>query len=489
MTTRKQQSHSKKLSVIALSASLLALSTSLMAQTTSKPIIGLASDDGPEPIVSVYGVADVGYAFVKHTLPFSATFPATIAFNTQPTATIAPGTQGGVIYNDGTKAGYGLINGGIQGSRWGVRVGLDLGEGAKANLVLESGINLPDGSLNNAATTITQNNSVSSSTNLTGANQVNANSSLNGQLFNRQAFLSVSDPALGTLGVGRQYNFIYDVLNEYDPVYFSQLFSPLGLSGTLGGGGGISEDTRLDNSVKYTVKKGSVNGGLMYKFGNTNTSDPTSGAILNFGYSDGAFGAQFVAEEFTNAMKLTSSGVQLFNSQSALFSAKYKFKNSLTIKGGYEIYTLAAPSTTSTNYSGGVNYYGLTAINSAGTSATYGSLLYLSDGIAQGKPNKQYSVAFVGGDYNVTPKVNIAVGLYDLQTMDSNGAQAKGDIYWGSVVADFKVNKYFDFYEGISYANFTGAAYNVAAANSVTAGGKVASNSNLLVSFGMRLKF
>ncbi len=101
------------------------------------------------------------------------------------------------------------------------------------------------------------------------ATTVSSNSSLDGQLFNRQAFVGLSSTQYGSIAFGRNYNFIYDVVTNYDPVLQAQTFSALGSSNTIGGGGGISEDTRVDNSIKYKINVSGVNFGALYKFGGT----------------------------------------------------------------------------------------------------------------------------------------------------------------------------------------------------------------------------
>ena len=180
-----------------------------------RPIVGIAKEGEPEPIVTLYGIADIGVAHVQHTLPVSGSFPSSIKPDAQ------PAYKAGSY--DGRRSATAMINGGMQDSRWGIRANLDIGEGRKAFTLLESGINLTTGQLNDAAGTL-----------ITGKNNVNGNSSLNGQLFGRQAYAGVSDPTLGSISFGRQYNFVYDVLTEYDPGLKSDLYSPLGLSGKIG---------------------------------------------------------------------------------------------------------------------------------------------------------------------------------------------------------------------------------------------------------------
>jgi predicted porin len=82
-------------------------------------------------------------------------------------------------------------------------------------------------------------------------------SSRNGQLFNDQAWVGLSNPTWGTVTIGRQYSLTSDGVINYDPLASSGAFSPIGFMGATAGVG----DTELriwDNAVKYTANVGPV---------------------------------------------------------------------------------------------------------------------------------------------------------------------------------------------------------------------------------------
>ena len=178
---------------------------SLLALAGLSAFAGVAQAD--DSYVQLYGILDVAVGSVTNQYDASATFPASVNPYSKTQA---------------TGAVTGMFNGGISDSRWGLKGAEDLGGGLKAIFVLESGFNAPTGALNNAA------GALATSANGTTYNKVNssANSSLNGQLFNRQAWIGLSDAKYGTLTAGRNYSPFYDIAVSYDPVQNAQLFSP-----------------------------------------------------------------------------------------------------------------------------------------------------------------------------------------------------------------------------------------------------------------------
>ena len=281
--------------------------------------------------IEIYGVLDIAAGTVQHSLSTDSQFPATVN-----PVSVTPTSIGNSV--------SGMFNGGISDSRWGLRGTEDLGGGMKAFFVLEQGFNAPTGSVNNGAGALAANSPTKAT--------VSANTSLDGQMFNRQSNVGLSDATLGSIAFGRNYAPIYDIVVAYDPVQAAQLFSPLGFSGGYGGGGGVSEDLRVDNSVKYKNKVGAVNFGGFYKFGGVSGSTSAeSGYGFNLGYEDGPFGIQAAYEQFTDGLKTSNStvagqiNVTNYNTDAYFIAAKYQFGDA-TVRGGYESFKLKAPSDT-----------------------------------------------------------------------------------------------------------------------------------------------
>ena len=379
-----------------------------------------------ESSVTLYGIVDLAVGHVQHSLSADPNFGNTVS--PLSATAVSPGVTA-------------MINGGISDSRFGFRGVEDLGGGRTAFFTLEGGFNAQDGQLNNAAAAL-ESNSPTKTT-------VSSDSSLNGQFFNRQSFVGLSDPKLGSVSFGRVYNLIYDVVSVYDPIQDAQSFSPLGISSTYGAGGGISEDARLDNSVKYKNRFGDVNFSALYKFGGiAGNAKAGSAAALNLGYESGPFGVQAVYEQFTDALKLGVSTVagevtaSVYDTSAWLVAGKYNFGPG-NLKAGYESYTLKSPSNAATVSTLGLPTYGYTA------SA-------ISAGIKVGAANQTTNVAWIGGDYNLGATTNLAAGFYNVR---NGSGLTSGAIYAYSLLLDHNLSKRTDVYAGLMYAQYKGAAY------------------------------
>jgi predicted porin len=399
--------------------------------------------------VELFGVLDETLGTVNHSLSVSPTFPATIDPQNPQKA-------------NGTGSVTGLFNGGISPSRWGIRGSEDMGNGMKASFWLESGFNLPSGSISSGAQAIAADNALGATGNTSG--QAAAATSINGQLFNRQAWVGIEDAKLGKLMFGRVYNPGFDIVVEMDPVQAAQLFSPLGFSGTFGGGLGATEDLRNDGSVRYTNKIGNVNFGGLYKFGGVaGSTSAQSGWVLNGGYDNGTLGIQGAYGSFKDVMNagnvsaaLTTApatgaqfGVSLFNTQGTMIGAKYKVTDAATLKAGWQHFNRTLPSDP------------VAAANTLGT--YYGSTV----AITNLGSNRGFDTFWIGGDYNFTPNFNLAVGYYDIgyeQSVNGCGSssttnQCNGDLKYYSVLADYKLSKRTDVYAGAMLQTISGAQF------------------------------
>jgi predicted porin len=160
-----------------------------------------------------------------------------------------------------------IDSGGLNGSRWGLRVSEDLGGGIAAVANLESGINLDTGS-----------------------------SGQGGLLFGRRANVGVSSSSFGTLVIGRNSSSYDDVSadhtmmaqtifdpsnNNNGPATFVTAGSNVSTFGTAAGAiailnrpsSWIGFQTRFNNSVKYTTPNFSgFSASGMYAFGEDKTT-------------------------------------------------------------------------------------------------------------------------------------------------------------------------------------------------------------------------
>lgn len=158
---------------------------SVVAMTVTAPVFAQSS-------VTLYGIIDTGFGY-------------------QSSQTTLGSTSGG-------HSAVKIINGVWAGSRFGLKGTEDLGGGTKAVFQLEEGFN-----------------------SATGAQSVN------GLMFNRQAFVGVTNERYGALTAGRQYASYYQLLAPYSPVTW--------LSGFYGAHPGDLDglDTiyRTNNTIEY----------------------------------------------------------------------------------------------------------------------------------------------------------------------------------------------------------------------------------------------
>ncbi len=418
--------------------------------------------------VELYGILDAAVGRVDYSL----------TENSQAPASVSPLSATKVAVSN---SATGLFNGGIQGSRWGIRGSEDLGGGMKAFFTLESGFDINSGSLANGAASLAGNSPT--------ATTVNGNSSLSGQLFSRQAFVGIGGD-WGSVAFGRNYAPFYDIYNDYDPVQFAQLFSPLGNSGTIGGGGGVSEDTRVDNSIKYKLKVEGMNFGLLYKLGGqAGSTSAQSGFAANVGYEAGPFGVQAAYEAFKDAAKGTTStiagdvGITTYDTTSWTITGKYNFGD-FNLKGGFETYTLSTP--------GDATFTAPGKCAAPSETSYYGFSVDPAKAVTFCGADQKTNVWFIGGDWNITPALNLALGFYDqnpkqsddyVATSATNTApktgQADGNIYTYSALLDYHFSKRTDTYAGLMYSQYKGDNYPSAVYN----------DSNYIFAVGIRHKF
>jgi GBP family porin len=401
--------------------------------------------------LDLYGIIDAGYGHLEHSYAGSSSSFSTVnPYN----------------LNSSHASFDGVFSGGMSMSRWGIKGAAELGQGRKAGFVLESALNAASGQTGNASTSIADN--------VTELRTANSASALNGQLFSRGAYVYVSDPTYGSLQLGRTTNFSLDQTGQYDPVQAAMLFSPLGYSGGIGGGLGATENTRLDNSVKYQGKFDGVDVGVQYKHGGGADAQTAGTAYVGMlGYSIGALKVEGTYARtqnsvvwgtgYSNVVAPTSS-LTIEDTSGFMLSGLYRITPQATAKFGYEYTKVTAP--TNTNLTDIQTYYGMTmadlATNASGKTAT--------------------STAWFGGDYKVTEALDVSAGYYDVNTTTDPEAGKQYRTNVGSLLVDYTVNRYFDTYAGAMFLHYSGAGLDKKAPVDAYA-------NNAMVGAGMRFKF
>lgn len=406
--------------------------------------------------VEVFGTIDLSVGYTSHSLVQSGEMPTSIG----------PYISGGVRYPRTTPTGpggaqvpypasnmssqTGLFNSALSTSSWGIRADREFGaDGLKAFVVLDSAFNPATGQFTDQS----HNESINSRYPLTAY----ATSSLNGQLFAKEAVAGFAQDHWGKIAFGRNTNQINDVLNGYAPLQKAGLFSVYG-NGVYGAGGGISENGRVDSSVKYTNKIGNVNFGLLYGFGsNGGLQDGNKGYSGNIGYENDRFGVQLVYQQFKDVIK-TSTDTTLSNvidlttyDQTAyLIALKYKLTDELHVQTGAQEARLRTAS--------------------PDPNIPFISNLYGED-VAPGKSTayvgqvQKIDIAHLGFDYDLTKNLNASlaymwIGLPRFKSGPTLGTSYLGGYIdaWGGLVT-YRLYKGVTLYTGAIFSHYRGDAF------------------------------
>ena len=362
---------------------------SLLVALSLGAVSGVAHAD-----VSLYGVLDLGVAQLTNAGNFSPTFVTGAV-------PIGAGNGGAGAGNPSDRIGTvrGMMNGGESQSRWGIKGSEDLGNGTLATSGLGGGGNY-GGGINNGA--------------------MIADTSLNGQLFNRMALIGLSNNDLGAVTFGRQYSLQLDIIGSvgggYDPVN-AQMFSPINFSGSYGGGG-ATDNSRVDNAIKYAKKFGNFNVNALYGFGGmAGNNAARSNAQLNAGYETDRFGVQGAVQSAKDTTSISGNpapntvNAQFMNLTSYMLAARYQVTDPLTLKAGYERMQLNAPGDPSGDAA-------ITQIYQYNTGQAAGGGTTNTMFVGQ----KNINVIWLGANYQITPVMKASVAYYDVATPSYTGS-------------------------------------------------------------------
>jgi predicted porin len=246
-------------------AAVVMLGASLV---TAAPVWGADGDpDAPPPEntsltwkgITLYGVVDLGLQYQTH----GVTSSDYVAYSTEP-----------VVQKNSNGSVTALVSSPLSWSRIGLSGKEPLVGDWSGVFRLETYFNPTSGDLSDGLKSLTLNNGRANN-----AQTTNLDSSVAGEIFGGGAYVGLSSPTGGTLTFGRQLTLLAQGIVDYDPIEDGQdsahAFSLLGGSRTAAGGG-TTEDTRLDHSIKYTNQLGWIRLGALYQFsgasGDANTA-------------------------------------------------------------------------------------------------------------------------------------------------------------------------------------------------------------------------
>jgi predicted porin len=423
-------------------------------------------DPLPEKIsyagVTVYGTLDVGYAYQEHGYQFSQSMYTGLQY--------APRSFGplGSIST--------LTNNAMSQSFVGVKVEEGLGNGFVALGKIESGFDPVGGELADACKSLKMAAS--------NPNVYSGDGGRCGQFLNGQAYAGVSNKTYGTLTVGRQNSLMNDGVGTYDPNHGSYAFSMIGLSGTVAAGTGATETSRWDNSIKYAYELGPVHAAVLYSSGGDSTSIQGDAIGGNAGFTykglsvDGYYTKENGAVTLGSYAPATDNfSFRLLNNEAYSVMAKY----TMDLGGGFK----DAPASKLTFF-GGYVHIDSDTLSAAAMGAYSGSSTL--NGYKLGTPQGAFTgrviqTAWAGATYETGAWAFTGAYYRENQNAYANTATNGGNEDFVSGVVDYKFNKHFDVYSGVTWTDFTGGwSHNAAGvANSV--------NENVSVVSGVRLKF
>ncbi len=396
--------------------------------------------------VDFFANIDVAVGYTSESLVESGSMPTSIG----------PWVTGGVktpTTNPGAMSSQtGLFSNALSPSYWGVKASRNLdGEQLKAFIYLDSAINPASGQLTNQAQNVAANSKYATTSYATSA--------LNGQLFSREAYIGIADASVGSLTLGRNNNLIQDVLGSYAPLQKASLFTPLG-NGVLGGGGGMSENSRVDYSAKYRLNIDNWNLGVLYGFGGVGgLKHGAQGGAINLGYENPTFGIQLVVEEFSDLLKTstdynsTSNTIDLtaYDQRALMLVGKYNPTEKIHLQAGIQSMQLGAPKSD----------YNITKISSIYSQTVNSSVAYNGTHVNMNESH-------IGIDYDFTGKLNAGFAYVYIDMPSWSGFSNSpptttsfkgGNLSGTTLLVDYKFNKYTDWYAGALWTHYGGTAF------------------------------
>lgn len=379
--------------------------------------------------ITLYGTVDVGVAYLSHGAPLSATYGPGLPFT---------------IQKFSNRSTYSLAENGLSQSKIGVAIDEPLGKDFSVVGRLETGFQPLSLRLTDGPASLIKNNGKPLSQQTESGDTSRA-----GQFAQGQAYFGVHSKTFGTLTYGRQNSLILDDLYKYDPQAQSKAFSAIGYSGTAGGGGD-TEDTILDDTIKYAVGYGPARLSLMHQFrsggaipGGADEIDlgaDLHGLSVDAAYSqvhDAISDASLSAAQ--NALNPGTLAATVSDNTTWSVMAKYK-RGPIRLYGGWEHIQYANPSDPVPAGATGLGGYVLSYVNNSAFTR-----------------HKTLQISWLGMRYVVTPRLEVtgAWYMYDQSSYAANGCSNASSSACGgtmnqvSLVADYRLTPRWDVYSGI----------------------------------------
>jgi predicted porin len=287
--------------------------------------------------VDVYGNVDAGYARVK----------------------------------DGAGVKYDIIGSGVKDPSFiGFKGSEDLGNGLKAEYVLESGFNVNNGGLEQDNT-----------------------------LFSRNAYVGLSG-AFGTVKIGKISSFSRDIVKQYDA-----------FGGELWGAAGAYEQFSKSadfqrSTIAYTKQIGALSFGMSHQVAGVPDGGLTDGSVTAFsaGYQQGAIGVGIVYTQDKSSLLGTSKSTQIGGSIDTRIGKAY----ALYENGKDPVFTTDVKDAYSIGFKAPVSGAGA---------------LLVSTGEKKQADGTKHSLFAVGGEYNLSKRTSLYTSFSKDDVKDAGDLQ------------------------------------------------------------------
>jgi predicted porin len=194
--------------------------------------------------ITLFGAYDIGVGWVSHGLPENG-------YNYEGES---------LVNRNGNHSQFLIAQNNLSQTGLGIKAKEEFLEGWSVVFNASTGINPQSGLLANMAATNTSNAGLPR-----GSYSFAGDGARAGQTFNDEFYGGVSSAPLGTLTFGRERALGTDAMLAYDPAGGAYSFSFIGYNGLMAGGGD-TQDTRWDESIKYRLAYGPIHFGAMHKF-------------------------------------------------------------------------------------------------------------------------------------------------------------------------------------------------------------------------------
>lgn len=428
-----------RLACIALPVALFGLAAAsnacahAAAGPSSKPVTTAAPADNSGLIfdgLTLYGTVDVGVAHLDHGAPLSPYHGPGLTFTVQK-------------FSD--RAVTSAAPNGLSQSKIGLMGNEPVGGGFSVVFKLETGFQPTSLKLTDGPKSLIEANGKPFD-----QQADSGDSSRAGQILQGAAYAGLQSKTWGTLTYGWQNSLQLDNLQKYDPQLQSQAFSPIGTSGAAAGGG-ITEDSRLDNSLKYALQHRFARVVVMHQFSSHNGQPGTAdevdvgGDLAGFSVDAALIKVHdaLSAASLTAAQNAVSPGTLAGTvSNNTMWSLQGKYvRRTATLYAGYEHITYANPDHALPNGTTSLGGYVLSTVNNNA---------YANHRVLQ--------VSWAGLRYSLTRALDVtgAYYRYDQNSYKGNGctdrsaSSCSGSLNSGALVADYRLTRHFDVYAGIN---------------------------------------